>query len=72
MSSVPCGLNLLSVRFTAFEQTGNTQHLYQLPDLLQAMMCKHGLEAQPTVEISYEDDEGHWFRRSFTSVYRPL
>ena len=58
-------------KFTAFEQIGNAQTLYQLPGLFREMMRKFGPQAQPAVEISYEDFDGNWFCRAFVLAIDP-
>lgn len=58
-------------KFTAFEQTGNAQILYELPELLRHMMKNLGGDAQPSLKVYYEDFNGSWFCRNFVLSIDP-
>jgi hypothetical protein len=58
-------------RFTALEQVFNTQRLHDLPDLMREIMRKFTSDAQPSVDISYEDMAGNCFCRKFALSIDP-
>ncbi len=57
--------------FTAYEQDGLMQRLFELPGLMREMMSKFGVTAQPTAEVSFEDMEGNGFCQDFVLSIDP-
>ena len=55
----------IECRFTALEQVGNTQHVFELPELMREMMRKFDITAQPLVDVSYDDMDGTAFTQTF-------
>jgi hypothetical protein len=55
----------MECKFTAFQQIGTSQHVSELPELMREIMRKYGTDAQPSVDITYEDFTGNTFLRRF-------
>jgi hypothetical protein len=67
----PLRVQPIECKFTASERIGNRETIYELPDLFRQMMRKLGDQAQPSVEILYEDFDGNRFSRTFRLAIDP-
>jgi hypothetical protein len=58
--------------FGAFEQIGPARRERELPDLYREMMQEHGTDIQPSLEVSYNDERGSRYSRTFQGSIDPF
>jgi len=61
----------IECKFTAYEQDGKMQRVYELAELMREMMKRFGVAAQPSVEVLYADMEENGFSQTFVLSIDP-